>query len=126
MSRQEVIVVVQLRLDANHREEFLRTLFDIVERSRIAPECLSYELFSRAEDDNTLVLFQMWGTREAFNQNWLYSDLPRINTNSHLLSAPIESWELLELPSEESMVAMPPKTSVNDFSQVSSPSARHD
>jgi hypothetical protein len=98
MSTQEVIVVVQLRLDANHREEFLRTLFDIVERSRIAPECLSYELFSRAEDDNTLVLFQMWSTRQAFKQNWVYSDLPRINTNSHLLSAPIESWELLELP----------------------------
>lgn len=98
MSTQEVIVIVQLRLDANHREEFLRTLIDIVERSRIAPECLSYELFSRAEDDNTLVLFQMWSTREAFKQNWVYSDLPRINTNSHLLSAPIESWELLELP----------------------------
>jgi len=98
MSTQEVIVVVQLRIDANHREEFLHTLFDIVERSRIAPECLSYELFSRAEDDNTLVLFQMWSTREAFKQNWVYSDLPRINTNSHLLSAPIESWELLELP----------------------------
>jgi hypothetical protein len=40
----------------------------------------------------------MWRTREAFKQNWVYSDLPRINTNSHLLSAPIESWELLELP----------------------------
>ena len=98
MSTQEVIVVVQLRLNANHREEFLQTLFDIVERSRIAPECLSYELFSRAEDDNTLVLFQMWSTREAFKQNWVYSDLPRIKTNSHLLSAPVESWELLELP----------------------------
>jgi len=98
MSTQEVIVVVQLRLDPNHRDEFLRTLFDIVERSRIAPECLSYEVFSRAEDDNALVLFQMWSTREAFKQNWIYSDLPRINTNLHLLSAPIESWELLELP----------------------------
>jgi heme-degrading monooxygenase HmoA len=98
MSAQEVIVVVQLRLNANHREEFLRTLFDIVERSRITPECLSYELFSRAEDDNSLVLFQIWRTREAFKQNWVYSDLPRINTNSQLLSAPIESWELLELP----------------------------
>jgi hypothetical protein len=40
----------------------------------------------------------MWRTREAFKQNWVYSDLPRINTNSHLLLAPIESWELLELP----------------------------
>jgi Antibiotic biosynthesis monooxygenase len=98
MSTQEVVVVVQLRLNADYREEFLRTLVDIVERSRIAPECLSYELFSRAEDDNTLVLFQMWRTREAYKQNWVYCDLPRINTNSQLLSAPIESWELLELP----------------------------
>ena len=76
MNTREIIVVVQLRLDANHRDEFLRTLYDIVERSRIAPECLSYELFSRAEDENTLVLFQMWSTREAFEQNWLYTDLP--------------------------------------------------
>jgi hypothetical protein len=98
MKTQEVIVVIQIRLNTIHREEFLRTLFDIVEHSRIAPECLSYELFSRAEDDNSLVLFQMWRTREAFKQNWVYTDLPRINTNSHLLSAPIESWELLELP----------------------------
>jgi heme-degrading monooxygenase HmoA len=98
MSTQEIIVVVQLRLNADYREEFLRTLFDIVEHSRIAPECLSYELFSRAEDHNMLVLFQIWRTREAFKQNWVYSDLPRINTNSHLLLAPIESWELLELP----------------------------
>ena len=95
MNTREIIVVVQLRLDANHRDEFLRTLYDIVERSRIAPECLSYELFSRAEDENTLVLFQMWSTREAFEQNWLYTDLPRINTNSHLLAAAMESWELL-------------------------------
>ena len=98
MNAREIIVIVQLRLDANHREEFLRTLFDIVERSRIAPECLSYELFSRADDENTLVLFQMWDTREAFERNWLYTDLPIINTNSHLLSAPMESWELLQLP----------------------------
>jgi len=55
-------------------------------------------LFSRAEDENTLVLFQMWSTREAFEQNWLYTDLPRINTNSHLLAAAMESWELLQLP----------------------------
>lgn len=98
MNTREIIVVVQLRLDANHRDEFLRTLYDIVERSRIAPECLSYELFSRAEDENTLVLFQMWSTREAFEQNWLHTDLPRINTNSHLLAAAMESWELLQLP----------------------------
>jgi quinol monooxygenase YgiN len=98
MNAREIIVVVQLRLDANRRDEFLRTLYDIVERSRIAPECLSYELFSRAEDENTLVLFQMWRTREAFEQNWLYTDLPRINTNSHLLAAAMESWELLQLP----------------------------
>ena len=83
MNTREIIVVVQLRLDANHRDEFLRTLYDIVERSRIAPECLSYE---------------MWSTREAFEQNWLYTDLPRINTNSHLLAAAMESWELLQLP----------------------------
>jgi len=98
MNAREIIVVVQLRLDADHREEFLRTLFDIVERSRIAPECLSYELFSRTDDENVLVLFQMWGTREAFERNWLYIDLPMINTNSHLLAAPMESWELLQLP----------------------------
>jgi quinol monooxygenase YgiN len=98
MNTREIIVVVQLRLDASHRDEFLHTLYDIVERSRIAPECLSYELFSRAEDENTLVLFQMWSTREAFEQNWLYTDLPRINTNSHLLAAAMESWELLQLP----------------------------
>lgn len=98
MNTREIIVVVQLRLDANHRDEFLRMLYDIVERSRIAPECLSYELFSRAEDENTLVLFQIWSTREAFEQNWLYTDLPRITTNSHLLAAAMESWELLQLP----------------------------
>lgn len=98
MNTREIIVVVQLRLDANHRDEFLRTLYDIVERSRIAPECLSYELFTRAEDENTLVLFQMWSTREAFEQNWLYTDLPRINTKSHLLAAAMESWELRQLP----------------------------
>ena len=97
MNTREIIVVVQLRLDANHRDEFLRTLYDIVERSRDCPLKwrLSYELFSRAEDENTLVLFlQMWSTREAFEQNWLYTDLPRINTNSHLLAAAMESWEL--------------------------------
>ena len=98
MNAREIIVVVQLRLDANHREEFLCTLYDIVERSRIAPECLSYELFSRADDENTLVLFQMWNTREAFERNWLHTDLPIIKTSSHLFAAPMESWELCQLP----------------------------
>ena len=73
MNTREIIVVAAVKtLDANHRDEFPCTLYDIVERSRIAPECLSYELFSRAEDENTLVLFQMWSTREASEQNWAY------------------------------------------------------
>lgn len=97
MNAQEVIVVVQLRLEVKHREEFLQTLFDVVERSRIAPGCLCYELFTRADDENTLFVFQMWSTREAFEQNWLYTDLPRININSHLLAGPPESWELFQL-----------------------------
>jgi quinol monooxygenase YgiN len=97
VTAQEVIVVVQLKLDINHREEFLQTLFEVVERSRVAPGCLSYELFTRADDENTLLVFQMWSTREAFEQNWLYTDLPRINTNSHLLAGPLESWELSQL-----------------------------
>jgi len=99
MNAQDVIVVVKLKLDANHREEFLRTILEIVERSRLAPECLSYELFSRADDENIVLLFQMWRTREAFERNWLYTDLPRINTNSHFLAAQVESWELLQLSS---------------------------
>jgi len=97
VNAQEVIVVVQLKLDVNHREEFLQTLFEVVERSRIARGCLSYELFTRADDENTLFVFQMWSTREAFEQNWLYTDLPRIKTNSHLLLGPPESWELSQL-----------------------------
>jgi hypothetical protein len=98
MNTREIIIIVRLKLGASHREEFLRTLVEIVERSRITPECLSYELFSHADDENTLLLFQMWSTREAFARNWLYTDLPIINTNSHLLVSPMESWELLQLP----------------------------
>lgn len=88
MNAQEVTVVVQLRLDANHGKKFLETLFDVVERSRIAPGCLCYELFTRADDENRVFLFQMWSMREALEQNWLYTDLPGINTNSHLLAGP--------------------------------------
>ncbi len=94
INAREVVVIVQLRMHAEHREEFLRMLLGIIERSRVTPECLAYELFSRADDENTLVLFQTWGTREAFKTNWLYTDAPRINANSQMLKAPIETWEL--------------------------------
>jgi len=94
MNAGEVVVFVQLRIQPQHREEFLETLSEIIERSRIAPGCLSYELFNRADDENRLVLFQTWSTREAFETNWLYIDLPRLNTNAHLLATAIESQEL--------------------------------
>ena len=94
MNTQEIIVVVQLKVQTQHRADLLQTLLAIIERSRIAPECLSYELFNCAEDENVLVLFQTWGTREAFEANWLYVDAVKLNANSHMLAAPIESWEL--------------------------------
>jgi adenine-specific DNA methylase len=82
---------------ADRREEFLEALSDIIERSRIAPECLSYELFNRVDDENILVIFQTWGTREAFETNWLYIDAPKINANSHILEAPMTMWEVQTL-----------------------------
>ena len=94
MNAGEVVVLVQLKVQPEHREELLQTLFEIIERSRIASQCLSYELFNRTHDENILVLFQTWGTREAFETNWLYIDAPKINANSRMLEGPIETWEL--------------------------------
>jgi heme-degrading monooxygenase HmoA len=94
MNAGEVVVFVQLRIQPENREQFLEALSEVIERSRIAPGCLCYELFGRIDDENTLLLLQTWDTREAFETNWLYIDLPRLNTNSHLLATAIEFQEL--------------------------------
>ena len=78
MNAHEVVVLVELKALGEHREELVKLLTEILERSRIAPECLSYELFNRTDDDNTLLLFQTWGTQEAFETNWVYIDAPKI------------------------------------------------
>jgi quinol monooxygenase YgiN len=94
MNTPEVVVLVQLRVQVEHRANLLQMLLGIIERSRIAPECLSYELFNRANDENILLLFQTWGTREAFEANWKYIDAAKLNANSDMLAGPMESWEL--------------------------------
>jgi hypothetical protein len=38
--------------------------------------------FNRADDENILVLFQTWSTREAFEVNWQYIDAAKLNANS--------------------------------------------
>ena len=55
-----------------HREELSRLLFEMIERTRIAAECFSYDLFARADDEDVFLLFQTWGGREAFETNWLH------------------------------------------------------
>ena len=94
MNAHEVILFVQLQARAEHRDELIQLLTDLMDRSRVAPECVAYELFERGDDENTFVLFQTWGSREAYETQWLYIDAARINANSHLLRAPIEAREL--------------------------------
>jgi len=94
MNAREVVLLVEIKASPEHREELIQLLTQIIERSRVAPECLSYELFSRADDENILCLFQTWGSQQAYETNWVYIDAPRINANSALLRAPINSWQL--------------------------------
>jgi hypothetical protein len=44
--------------------------------------------------ENIPVLFQPWGTREAFEANWQYVDASKLNANSRMLAASIEGCEL--------------------------------
>lgn len=97
MSAEDVVVLVEIKSLAEHRGQLIELLGEIIERSRIAPDCYAYEMFGQADDENTFFLFQTWGSREAYETNWTYSDVPRINANSKFLKEPIRSWELQTL-----------------------------
>jgi quinol monooxygenase YgiN len=94
MCAQEVTVLVQMKVRTKYHEAFVATLLEIIERSRVAPGCISYELFRRMDDNNTIVMLQTWASRQAFETNWLYTDAPRINAHSQMLEGPTEAWEL--------------------------------
>jgi quinol monooxygenase YgiN len=93
----EVSVVVQLKPKDEFREELLRMLSEVVRRSRMLPDCISYEVFVHVQDHDSLVIFQTWTTHEAFETHWLYTDLPRIKVSVHMLSSPLQYWKLRQL-----------------------------
>ncbi len=94
----KVILVTVLPLKSGFEDLLLVELAPIVEVSRQISGCLAFDLYRLSEERSTLVLHEVWKTREGL-QAYAISPLKAEMTTlvASFLTQPIRSWEVEEI-----------------------------
>lgn len=58
-------VAARMRTKPGKREAFIKGAQESIAATRKEAGCISYELFASTEDENLLLYFELWETREA-------------------------------------------------------------
>jgi quinol monooxygenase YgiN len=97
MTHKPVVVTV-LVLKPGFGELLLPELAPIIEASRLVTGCLVFDLYRLSEDRSTLVLHEIWETRDALDAyalNPLRSEMTSLV--SRFLAQPLRSWSVEEV-----------------------------
>jgi quinol monooxygenase YgiN len=95
---EKTIVITVLLLKPGFEELIVPELAPIIEASRQIEGCLVFDLFRLSQERSTLVLHEVWDTREALEA---YSRSPlKIEMTSlvmRFLAQPLRSWTVEEI-----------------------------
>jgi len=68
-----VLATIRMRMSAKKFGEALRILRSMAEQSRVQPGCLSSQIYRNGQEDNVLMLEQLWSNEEDL-ERYLRSD----------------------------------------------------
>jgi quinol monooxygenase YgiN len=84
-----IVVVARIRTDDARREEAIRVGNALVTASRADEGCLSYALYTSAEDPNELLVLEHWESDEALQKHFETAHIAEfMRTVPKVLAAP--------------------------------------
>ena len=60
-----IIVTATINTKPGERDKIISKSQDVIESTRLESGCISYELFASTEDDDVLMMFEKWESKEA-------------------------------------------------------------
>jgi quinol monooxygenase YgiN len=91
----KTIIVTVLLLKPGFEELIVPELTLIIEASRQIEGCLVFDLFRLSQERSTLVLHEVWDTREAYSRSPLKIEMTSLVMR--FLAQPLRSWTVEEV-----------------------------
>lgn len=64
-----ILVTLRLKTDVKSRMNILKTIHSMTGLTSAQPECVNCELFSGTQNDDQLILLQIWKSKKALRQH---------------------------------------------------------
>lgn len=64
-----IILNAKITLKPGKREEIIPKMQNLIKATRAEPGCINYELYASTEDENVLMMFEKWESREALDSH---------------------------------------------------------
>jgi quinol monooxygenase YgiN len=92
---EKTIVITVLLLKPGFEELIVPELASIIEASRQIEGCLVFDLFRLSQERSTLILHEVWDTREAYSRSPLKIEMMNLMLKSQ--AQPLRSWTVEEV-----------------------------
>jgi quinol monooxygenase YgiN len=73
-----ILASIRMMISPRKREELLRTLGSTAERTRILPGCLSCRIYEDVQEDNVILVEEMWRSEEELEQHLRSDDYRKV------------------------------------------------
>lgn len=64
-----IILNAKITVKPDKREEVISKMQDLIKATREEPGCVNYELYASTEDENVLMMFEKWESRDALDSH---------------------------------------------------------
>ncbi|WNY24952.1 putative quinol monooxygenase [Methanolapillus millepedarum] len=64
-----LIVLAQIKIKPETKEEFLKITKPLIAKSRAEPGCISYSLYESTEKENAYMMVEQWRSEEIFDKH---------------------------------------------------------
>lgn len=86
-----IIVTASMSIKTGQKELFIKESKDLVRATRKEKGCISYDLFSHTDDDDVLLMLELWDNMESLNSHVKTDHFQKFKKSTeHLLEKEME------------------------------------